>query len=92
MRLPKRPYYETNIAAEMYHDNDWYNATITALAFPANPDSAKPDVPVSCDVKIGNEEYKIEILRYEDNIIYGKIGVSKDVPRVIIVVEEPESD
>jgi len=82
----KRPYYDTDLEATIAIDGCWYSCRITGLAFPAHPSSPKPDVPVSCDVEIGSDKYKIEILRYQDEMIWGKIGVSKDAQRVLIVV------
>ena len=86
MQLPKRPSYETQMEAEIAIDGTWYTGSITTISFPAHPDAARPDIPCSLEFRIGSENYKIEILRYADEIIYGKLGTSKDAKRVMIVV------
>jgi hypothetical protein len=85
---PKRPYYETNIRCEVGFEEGWYRGTITGLAFPSNPDSPTPDKPIQIDISIGNDDYKITVLRYDDDIIYGKVGVAKGSKRVMIVVQD----
>ena len=88
MNIPKRPSYETNMRAEIAIDGTWYSGTITTITFPAHPDAARPDAPCSLEYTIGSDNYEVEVLRYEDDIIYAKLGKSKDAQRVMIVVSD----
>ena len=88
MNIPKRPSYETNMRAEIAIDGTWYSGTITTISFPAHPDAARPDAPCSLEYTIGSDNYEVEVLRYEDDIIYAKLGKSKDAQRVMIVVSD----
>ena len=88
MNIPKRPSYETNMRAEIAIDGVWYRGTITTISFPAHPDAARPDAPCSLEYTIGSDNYEVEVLRYEDDIIYAKLGKSKDAQRVMIVVSD----
>ena len=88
MNIPKRPSYETNMRAEIAIDGTWYSGTITTISFPAHPDAARPDAPCSLEYTIGSDNYEVEVLRYQDDIIYAKLGKSKDAQRVMIVVSD----
>lgn len=88
MQLPKRPSYETNLRAEIAIDGTWYSGSITTISFPAHPNSSKPDTPCSLEFKIGSNNYEVEVLRYENDIIYAKLGRSKDAQRVMMVVSD----
>jgi hypothetical protein len=88
MNIPKRPSYQTNMRAEIAIDGTWYSGTITTITFPAHPDAARPDVPCSLEYTIGSDNYEVEVLRYQDDIIYAKLGKSKDAQRVMIVVSD----
>ena len=88
MNIPKRPSYETNMRAEIAIDGTWYTGFITTITFPAHPDAARPDAPCSLEYTIGSDNYEVEVLRYEDDIIYAKLGKSKDAQRVMIVVSD----
>ena len=74
--------------AEIAIDGTWYSGTITTITFPAHPDAARPDAPCSLEYTIGSDNYEVEVLRYQDDIIYAKLGKSKDAQRVMIVVSD----
>ena len=88
MQLPKRPSFETNLRAEIAIDGTWYTGSITTISFPANPDAARPDATCSLEFRIGSDNYEVEVLRYENDIIYAKLGRSKNAQRVMMVVSD----
>ena len=88
MQLPKRPSFETNLRAEIAIDGTWYTGSITTISFPAHPDAARPDIPCSLEFRIGSDNYEVEVLRYENDIIYAKLGKSKNAQRVMMVVSD----
>lgn len=82
----KRPSYETDLKAEIAIDGCWYHGTIKTISFPSHPSSPKPDTPCALEFSIGSDNYEAEIIRYADEIIYAKLGTSKEAKRVMIVL------